>query len=84
MRSIRDYNGEILLCRVCWQPCYQITAEEGGEAIGAYSHFIEQWDYIVCPHFPLASPLGGELSGQALEEIRQKYGTESPYKRAMG
>ncbi|WP_405909583.1 hypothetical protein OG742_37275 [Streptomyces sp. NBC_00828] len=45
----RDFTGRVTVCASCGQPAY---VSELGPA-----HFLDQWDGIFCPRFPLAGHL---------------------------
>lgn len=81
--SIRDYDGEIFLCTACGQPCYH---EEDPEYGKVPMHFIECWDFIYCPSHPLAGgtiTMEWDLSDHTLQDLKEKYGKESPWKLAF-
>lgn len=73
MASIRTYSGEIYLCKTCGQPCFN-NAGVGLE------HFMEQWDGVFCPWFPLAGErLVVEWDISSLEDLKESYPDTYPH-----
>lgn len=70
MASIRDYKGEVRVCASCGQPCYLGETECGPD----WQHFLEQWDGVHCPYFPLAGePLAMEWDSMSLDDVKDQY-----------
>lgn len=66
MASIRTYDGKIYLCKTCGQPSYK-------SSIGL-EHFMEQWDGVFCPWFPLAGGrLEVEWDDRSLDDLKDSY-----------
>ncbi|MGW1390545.1 hypothetical protein ACWD6Q_02625 [Streptomyces nigra] len=45
----RDWNETVRVCTSCGQPAFT-----GSYAAGGADHFVDQWDGVFCPWFPLA------------------------------
>lgn len=66
MASIRTHEGQIFLCGSCGQPAFD--GEQGAE------HFLEQWDGVHCPWFPLAgSRIAIQWDAASLRDLRAQY-----------
>ncbi|MET7795695.1 hypothetical protein [Streptomyces decoyicus] len=73
MTSIRTYDGKIYLCKTCGQPAFN------GKELGL-EHFMEQWDGVFCPWFPLAGDrLEVEWDEMSLGDLKESYPDTYPY-----
>lgn len=71
MESIRTHTGEIRICTACGQPCGYCPVDD---TITAWMHFIEQWDGIFCPQFPLTdTTVVMQWDAESLEQVRDGY-----------
>lgn len=73
MVSIKNYTGDITICRSCGQPSFS------DEEIG-HQHFNEQWDGVFCPYFPLAGEkIRMDWDSMSLDQVRDEYPDTYPY-----
>ncbi|MEU3665727.1 hypothetical protein [Streptomyces virginiae] len=73
MVSIKTYTGPVTLCSRCGQPSF--TDDEIG-----HQHFMEQWDGIHCPRYPLAGePITMNWNQMSLDQIKAGYPDTYPY-----